>query len=503
MLRKVASNWGLLVLTLLSTLLLLPINLHHVGAHAYGNWLVVQALTGYIYLLQLGLPMAVVRSFSVARAAQDASHMQRIIASHLAVNVGLAGIALMLVPLLLAFLDAGIRDNAAMLADARLALLLSVATIALTIVWQLPNAILSAYQEFERLNAIKAGITIAKVIFNLIAIHIHPSIVTVASTLLFAAALELICISVLAARVHRTLRIRASDFSFGELREALAVGGYAFLLSAGMQLAFHTSTLIVGLRLGAEHAAHYTIPMGLVLQFLAIIVGIAQVVMPVATELQAAGRRAELVDVLYRWTKIATALTCGASALLIVLGPEMIRLWLGPSMEPAGHVLRLTMVAMLLFLPVRGAALPLLMGLGEMARPTIAMLLAGIASVLLGLAAIDTFGIDGIVAANGIATSVLAVAIATMACRKLDISTEGYLAETMLRPLVGLAIVVGIGFILKSALHPAGVAGIVATAVCLGAVFVATWYVLVLRGDRHITLPSPGRMFRRIKGQPA
>ena len=96
------------------------------------------------------------------------------------------------------------------------------------------------------------------------------------------------------------------------------------------------------------------------------IIAIAAVVSPMATKLSTEGRRDELREIFLKWSKVALSLSIMAGLFLIVLGPRFIGWWIDPSFEePSGQVLQILMVSSFMFLPVRGVALPILMGLGK------------------------------------------------------------------------------------------------------------------------------------------
>src|SRR2546430_5405409 len=79
-------------------------------------------------------------------------------------------------------------------------------------------------------------------------------------------------------------------------------------------------------------------------------------------------------------------LTLAAGLFLIVLGPRFIAWWVDPSFEqPAGEVLQILMLSYLVFLPVRGVALPMLMGLGKAGLPTIGFLVTGVLNLVLSV----------------------------------------------------------------------------------------------------------------------
>ncbi|MEZ5853695.1 MAG: hypothetical protein R3D67_02720 [Hyphomicrobiaceae bacterium] len=212
MLRNVASNWGNVVLALLTTALLLPINLRFIGSTSYGAWLVIMALSAYLLLLQLGLPLALVRHYSVAKARDDVGLMRRIAASNLATGLLTGMVALALLPALDFYLQRTLHQDPALLADARFALKLLAVTSALTILWQTPHAIVSAYQAFVPLNIAKATIICIKVAINLVAIRYYPSIVTLAVVQLLGAIMEFLAFSFLALRLVPFRRFGFGDF---------------------------------------------------------------------------------------------------------------------------------------------------------------------------------------------------------------------------------------------------------------------------------------------------
>src|SRR5258705_11300714 len=61
MLRNVGSNWVLILVTTVATYVLTPFVIRTLGQGSYGTWTLITAMTGYISLLALGVPMASVR----------------------------------------------------------------------------------------------------------------------------------------------------------------------------------------------------------------------------------------------------------------------------------------------------------------------------------------------------------------------------------------------------------------------------------------------------------
>src|SRR5258706_2629780 len=168
---------------------------------------------------------------------------------------------------------------------------------------------------------------------------------------------------------------------------------------------------------------YFTVANSFIIYLMEFLIAIAAVVMPTATRLQTQGRSAELREIFLKWSKIALSLTMAAGLFLIVLGPRFIAWWVDPSFErPAGEVLQILMLSYLVFLPVRGVALPILMGLGKPGLPTIGFLVAGVVNLRLSIALVRPFGLAGVALGTAIPNVLFAIVVFMQACRELDVS---------------------------------------------------------------------------------
>src|SRR3989475_8262202 len=172
----------------------------------------------------------------------------------------------------------------------------------------------------------------------------------------------------------------------------------------------------------------------------------AAVVMPTTTRLKPQGRMLELRAIFLRWSKIAFCLTMIVGLFLIVLGPLFIGWWIDASFEgPAGVVLQILMISSLIFLPVRGVALPVLMGLGKPVLPSLTFLGAGVLNLVLSLVLAGPLGLAGVALGTVIPNDVLAPVVLVVACRELGIGVFEYLRYVVPRTvLAGLPVLIAL-----------------------------------------------------------
>src|SRR5438045_9493056 len=81
MLRNIGSNWALTIVTIAATYVLTPFTIHTLGNDGYGTWTLITAMTGYMSLLALGVPMASVRYLAQHVAEHDTRKMNEAIGS--------------------------------------------------------------------------------------------------------------------------------------------------------------------------------------------------------------------------------------------------------------------------------------------------------------------------------------------------------------------------------------------------------------------------------------
>src|SRR2546425_11795359 len=190
-----------------------------------------------------------------------------------------------------------------------------------------------------------------------------------------------------------------------------------------------------------------------------------------------------------------------AGLFLIVLGPRFIGWWIGPSFEhPAGEVLQILMVSSLVFLPVRGVAVPVLMGLGKPRVPAVALLPAGLLNLGLSTLLIRPLGLSGVALGTAIPNVLFALVVVTVACRELEIPLPHYLQYVIPRAAVGALPVLALLLWVRLGLEVQSITGVIAAGAAKGLLFGVAWGGFVLPHEPPLvfwpplgSLPAGGR----------
>jgi len=241
----------------------------------------------------------------------------------------------------------------------------------------------------------------------------------------------------------------------------------------------------------------YVVANSLIVYLMDFVVAIAAVVSPMATKLSTEGGLNELTEIFLKWSKVALSLTILTGLFLIVLGPRFIGQWIDPSFEqPSGQVLQILMLSSFLFLPVRGVALPILMGLGKPKAPTIAFLIAGILNLLLSVVLARPLGLVGVALGTAIPNVLFALLVLRLACRELGVTLAHYTHYVVPRAAIGAIPVMALLLWFKLGLQVQDMTSLVAAGSAVVVLFGLTWVFYVYRHDPYVDLWSHVMRFR-------
>ena len=493
--KNVGSNWGITLVTMVAVYVLTPFTLHRLGEAGYGTWNLITAITGYLALLTLGVPMASLRYFAQHAASGDVRKLNEAIGSCTALYLMLGAAALLVGVGLYLFFHVAYDVPATIRGASQLAFALAVVTAAAGFVGMLPGGVLQAHDDFVPRNVIRLAGVVLRIVLTLGLLVVWPSLSVIALIQFVCLAFDFWLCWWLMLRRYPGVRIRLADFDWKMVRQILSFSVYVLVLNAGIRLSFETDSLVIGKFLDVSSIPYFTVANSFLIYLMEFIIAIAAVVMPMATRLKTQGRTSELREIFLKWSKIALSLTMMAGLFLIVLGPRFIAWWIDPSFEqPAGQVLQILTISYLVFLPVRGVALPILMGLGKPGLPTIGFLVAGLVNLGLSIILARTMGIAGVALGTAIPNVLFAGLVLWHACRELETPVGEYLRYVVPRATLGALPVLALLLWFKLGLDVRSLGGIASAGVAMVLLFAITWVVFVYRNDPYVDLRNRLRL---------
>ena len=488
MLRNVGSNWVLLMIGIASTYFMTPFIIRTLGNEGYGTWTLLTAIGSYISLLNLGVPMACVRFIAQRLVLKDDGQVNAIIGSCAGLYLMVGAAALVLAGGLAAVLDQ-FTIPANLEAQAYLAFAVMALQVSAGFVGLLPEGIMLAHHDFVLRNTIKIGGVLLRLGLTIGLLTLTPSLVVLAFVQLAALAFDAGVGGYLITRRYPGLRISLADFDWRIVRQIVSFSLYVLLLAGGTRLVFETDALVIGAVLGVGVIPYYAVANSLVVYVMDFIISIAAVVSPMATRLHAEDRMDELRAMFLKWSKVALTISITATLFLAVLGPRFIGWWIDPSYEqPSGLVLQILMISGVAFLPIRGVAQPILVGIGRPEIPAYGFIATGILNVALSLALARPFGLAGVAIGTAVPNALFAVIVAVVTCRDLQIGFWQYVGYVVPRAMVGALPVLALLLWFRIGLDVNGLFGLAAAGVAALIASGIVWVAFVYHRDPFINL---------------
>jgi O-antigen/teichoic acid export membrane protein len=147
------------------------------------------------------------------------------------------------------------------------------------------------------------------------------------------------------------------------------------------------------------------------------------------------------------------------------------------------------------FLPARGVALPILMGLGKPRVPTVVFLAAGVVNLLMSAVLARPLGLTGVAIGTAVPNVLFGVVVIGIACRELKVGLLEYVQYVVPRAALGAVPVLALLFWFKDWFGVAGPIGFIAAGVAMAVVFGLIWIVFVYRDDPYVDVRTPlGRL---------
>jgi O-antigen/teichoic acid export membrane protein len=489
MLRNVGSNWVLTLLTIASTYVLTPFIVHHLGHDGYGTWTLIMAITGYVSLMALGVPMATVRYLAQHVAEGDTRQMNAAIGSCIGLYLMIGAAAAAGGAVLTMFFGRIYQLPAGWTMQAHIALGLMVAQVSAGFVGILPEGIMFAHHDFVVRNVVRAGGVLLRMALTMGLLAVNASLVAMALIQLLCLAFDVTISMIVIRRRYPDVRVRLADFDPTVVRRIFSFSLYVLLLNAGARLSFESDALVIGATLSVGAISFYAIANSVIVYLMEFVTAIAAVVSPMATNLKTEGRQDELQAMFLKWSKVALSICIAAGMFLIVLGPTFLGWWIDPSFErPSGVVLQILMISSFAFLPVRGVALPVLVGLGKPGTPTFAFVGAGLLNLALSIVLARRLGLAGVALGTAIPNVLFALIVLAAACRELGIRLSVYLRYVVVKAALGSVPIGALLLWFKQGVGVEAAPGLAAAGAAMLALFAVIWVVFVYRDDPFVDL---------------
>jgi O-antigen/teichoic acid export membrane protein len=401
--RGAVSNYVGQLVVLTTGVLLTPIVLHNVGPGSYALWILATSLAGYGGLLDLGIS-STLQKYVAEHRARAAPHELSYLVSTAVALYALLGVIAAGIVIALARLVPGLFDVAADHRSAAMWLIVLVGLqVAISLPAAAPTAVLRGAQRFELSNLLVVVGTLLTAGLTVFVLAIGGGIIAVAAVgVAVTAAMQLPAV-VLARRAVPELRLGLAGIDRRRIFSVFSFSVSVFTVRLAAVLTRRTDPIVIGAALPVQAITPFALAQRLPEAVSLLTNQFVQILLPLASELDARDERATLRAVYLAATRVALSLSLALGATMAILGSSILDIWVGDAYSRYGHLVAILAGAAIVD-TLGWPAASMLTGMGRH-RPLAWMAIAnGVAKVSLSVVLVTTIGLTGVALATLIPT---------------------------------------------------------------------------------------------------
>jgi len=432
--RNVVSAYVSRGLVAVSVLVLTPYLFRELGQAGFGTWSIVFTFATVFTLFEFGFSRGASKLVAQLLAGNRRTELHRLIGVAVGV-MGLLGLVSAAVCVLIAVFGTGLAP-ADLQGDFRQSLFVLAAG---RLVYSPLASFYAALQGYQRYDLWNTAGSVGTVVFTGLAIATVAAgwgIVGVTAALVASYLAMGVSATVFLRRVDPDLPLRPQLGDSETRRRLTHFGSYVLLADSMTFVGQRMDTLVIAAVRNAAAAAPYAAMLKLQSGVQSLTLPLVFQLMPMASDLWARGRSAEVARRLALAVRVALQATIPVAAALVLFAADVVDLWLGSDAPPVTeHILVVLMVAQVVLLTVAPAE-QVLVGIGQVRAIALFTLVGGLSNLALSIALVWRYGAIGAAVGTLATSAALAPFVLLFAARALEEPTLRLLKVSVLPALV-------------------------------------------------------------------
>lgn len=433
-LRNLLTNWASYGLNVVVAFFLTPFIARSLGESGYGVWSLLMAITGYMGLVDLGVRVSTGRYLNYHLGRNELDKARDVIRTSLALYSGV-GVVILAVAGILGhwFPTLFPRLPAELTSSADVVLFLLGINVWIGLYTATFGQLLLANNRFDIKNAIDVMALITRSTGTVFVLQRQAGIEGLAAVLLITGIVEFGATFVMGRIWGASLRDIGPRIDVEHLSMLIRFSAWSFIANLGSRVILYTDSIVIAALLGARELAVYAVGLMLIDYAANFLAQIASVATPDIYKMAGSGKLKELERLALGVGETSLAVAVPGLVALALLATDFVRLWMGPSYQDAGAIVKILAAGHLVFLASRGLGAAL-WGAGEVKTLAAATAVEAAVNLTLSISFVTIFGfgIRGVAAGTIIPMALHAgLFLPVLASRKLGISPRAFWSTTL------------------------------------------------------------------------
>ena len=483
-LRNIATRYLAVAAEMVIGLITLPFNLHHLGAEAYGLWMLTAGVTIHFSILDLGYGGAMIKFIAQYRAYKDSRALNEIASTLFFLFAAFGLIAYLAAAGLAVNLEHIFKIDHGQAEIGKWILLIIGVNVAMNFPFSVYGGVTSGFQRYDINNMVAILCNVMVAVVNIVVVLLGFGLIPLVAATSFVRFLAYFAYRRNAFKVFPSLQIRPSLFRRSRLREVTGFSIYSSIIDWANKLNYELDEVVIGVFMGAAPVAAWAVADRIISGTQRLTNQSNAVLFPVVVDADATQQVGRLQKVLIEGTRLSLATVLPIALVLIVLAYPLVTAWVGSKMLVAAPVIQILAVAVALRVG-NATSTTLLKGAGQVRRVAIVNIVTGVVNLILSALLVRPFGLVGVAVGTLIPVAIASTCVLFPdACRRVELPVAHAFRRSVW-PAAWPAVVTGIVLQALRAYLPAGLIGIAAGSAFASLLYVALFVIAVGRRDRE------------------
>jgi O-antigen/teichoic acid export membrane protein len=498
--RNVIFSWVAFVVTVAVNFFLSPFVVHRLGNTAYGIWVLLASLVGYMGLLDLGVRSAVTRYVARHHARVEDAEAGKVASAGLVIFSAAGLVAVSISAIVAVLLPHLFTIPPRELGVARVVVILGGLNVALSLVSGVFGGAVGAMQRFDLDALVGIGVTAVRAVLLVVTLSAGGGLLAVALIQLGCTVLQGGVFFGISARLYPELRYSHRGIERAHITKIFSVGIYASLLQISSALIFSADSMVIGSFLPVAAVTFFAIAATLTDYTRSVLSAISQTMTPRASALDGIGAERELERVLLDAGALATLVALPITITFMLRGGTFIGLWMGPSYASSSGAILFVLSVALSLAAARQIVASTMIGVNRHRDLVPFYAAEGLINVGVSLYWVRTIGLLGVALGTAVPNVVTTLLVTPwITHRVLGTSTWRFAQAVWVRPLLAMVPFAAATWAVEQGWPGRSLvtffAGVLVT---LPVAALGAWFVAVPEGYRSTALASLGRMRRAV-----
>jgi O-antigen/teichoic acid export membrane protein len=433
---NIVSNWVFFIMTILMAFIVSPIMVNQLGNEAYGVWVLIVSIGSFFTVLDFGINTAIVRYISKYIAVNDHQKARQIYSSSFAIFIILGFFALVLVAISGLYFKQFFNIESFSNRYLYLVFLIVGFDLTLNLIFGVLSGTMRGLQKFLEINIILITVTLLK---NTVLIYLllnDYSLLSLAMLLISANSLKYLAQYLFIKKRYRFLKFSIQSIDKSTLKILFNYSIYSFLIAVALKILFSTDSIVIGALISVEDVTFYAIPAMIVENLQKLVWAVVAVLIPIISSREATGNGKDNRTLYVLGTKYTLLLCSPIIIVLIIVGDDFIRIWMGESYsEPSSTVLSLLLLGYIFSLS-QMISQGILKGISKHKVLAIIFCVQALFNLILSVLLAPTYGIYGVAFGTAfplLITNIFIVPFFT--CKVLKLEYFSYILNSMFKPI--------------------------------------------------------------------